>query len=178
MLDTIKSHMVKKSIDYSELKSKLKKALINENSDLEKSNLKNLVVGTAMAISGATIFPGAKKPKEHKVVYQHPHTKKYYHDKEMKNEIKDIDKYREQHVKKALTAGYGGSGAPGALTGGGVFQAESLEDGNKSKKSEMSDGIQYISCDNCGDEQVYMKHQVKCRSCKKNYSLDKLSSKF
>lgn len=78
---------------------------------------------------------------------------------------------------KALTAGYGGAGAPTNLTSGGVFQPEALEDGRPKSvtvKAETSDGISYISCDNCGKEQAYMKHQVKCRHCGSNFSLAKL----
>lgn len=75
-------------------------------------------------------------------------------------------------LKKALTAGYGGAGAPTNLTGGGVFQAESLE-GSKTKKADDGE-FKYINCDNCGHEQVYMAHQVKCRKCRQNFNLDKL----
>lgn len=58
---------------------------------------------------------------------------------------------------KALTAGYGGAGAPTSRTGGAVLQAESLDDGRR--------GFKYLRCNGCGKEQVYMKHQVKCRDC-------------
>lgn len=90
-------------------------------------------------------------------------------------EAKEASKYlnREiikQKLKKALTAGYGGAGAPTNLTGGGVIQAESLDDG----KTKKTDDFEYISCDNCGHEQVYMKHQVKCRKCRSNFNLNKL----
>jgi len=54
-----------------------------------------------------------------------------------------------QEIVKALTAGYGGAGAPMGRTGGSVLQAEAMDDGR---------GFKYITCDNCGDEQVYMKH--------------------
>jgi hypothetical protein len=104
--------------------------------------------------------------------------KAYYddlHNKAMKRYETVKAKYSDvkKSLVKALTAGYGGAGAPGNLTGGGVFQPESLEDG-RAKKSETTDGITYISCDSCGHEQAYMKHQVKCRDCNKNFSLDKL----
>lgn len=75
---------------------------------------------------------------------------------------------------KALTAGYGGAGAPGNLSGGGVIQSEALDDGRTTKNDITSDGISYISCNDCGTEQVHMKHQVKCRSCNKPFSLSKL----
>ena len=69
-------------------------------------------------------------------------------------------------VEKALTAGYGGASNPTGLTGGGVMQAESLE----------KPGFKYIECDKCGKEQIYAKHQVKCRDCGNNWSLEKLYS--
>lgn len=69
-------------------------------------------------------------------------------------------------VEKALTAGYGGAGSPTMQTGGGVFQTESLEDGRPKFK--------YVTCEHCGDEQIHSKHQVKCRSCGKPWSLSKL----
>lgn len=71
-----------------------------------------------------------------------------------------------EKISKALTAGYGGASAPTMRTGGAVLQAESLDDGRK--------GFNYITCDNCGHEQVHMKHQVKCRSCNSSYSMKKL----
>lgn len=64
------------------------------------------------------------------------------------------------------------------MTGGGVIQSEGLDDGRPkditAMKAETSDGISYITCDDCGKEQAYMKHQVKCRDCSKNFSLNKL----
>lgn len=76
------------------------------------------------------------------------------------NNIKKIN-----DLTKALTAGYGGAAAPGNRTGGAVIQSESI-DGAR--------GFKYISCDNCGDEEIYMKHQIKCRKCGKNYPFSKL----
>lgn len=63
---------------------------------------------------------------------------------------------------KALTAGYGGAGVPTNLTGGGVMQAEHLD---------MGRGFKYIRCNECGDEQIYMKHQVKCRKCGQSFPM-------
>jgi ribosomal protein S27E len=73
-------------------------------------------------------------------------------------------------VKKALTAGYGGAGAPAGRTGGAVLQAESLDMGN-------GKGFKYVTCDGCGKEQIYSKFQVKCRNpdCSKTFSLEKLA---
>lgn len=62
-------------------------------------------------------------------------------------------------LTKALTAGYGGAGAPGSRTGGSVLQSEALDDGRH------GGGFKHVNCNECGDEQIYMKHQVKCRKC-------------
>jgi ribosomal protein S27E len=67
-------------------------------------------------------------------------------------------------LTKALTAGYGGAGAPTSRTGGAVIQTESMN----------GRGFRYVTCPECGHEQVYMKHQVKCRECNKNLPLAKL----
>jgi len=71
-------------------------------------------------------------------------------------------------VKKALTAGYGGAAAPSARIGGAVLQAESLDQGRK--------GLQEIRCQQCGKDNIYMKHQTKCRDCGKAYPLSSLYS--
>ena len=60
---------------------------------------------------------------------------------------------------KALTAGYGGASAPTSRSGGSVLQTEDIG---------ASRGFDYITCKSCGNEQVYMKHQVKCRNCNKS----------
>jgi hypothetical protein len=72
----------------------------------------------------------------------------------------------KQPVMKALMAGYGGAGSPTGLVSGGVMQSESLDDGRS--------GFKYITCDNCGKEQVHAKYQVKCRDCGRNMSFEKL----
>jgi hypothetical protein len=90
----------------------------------------------------------------------------------VQNVMKEYQKLKPHKVqqkkplKKAMTAGYGGGGAPGGLTGGGVIQSESLEQGRPSLK--------YITCNNCGKEQVYSKFQVKCRECGHGMSFEKL----
>lgn len=73
-------------------------------------------------------------------------------------------------VHKALTAGYGGAGAPTGMTGGSVLQGESL--GPKK--------LSFITCDHCGKEQVYGKYQVKCREpdCGKAFSMARLEKFF
>lgn len=77
--------------------------------------------------------------------------------------IVDHHSKNNKDLNKALTAGYGGAGAPTNNVGGGVMQSESLEP-----------NLKYIDCDNCGKDQVYAKHQVKCRSCGHSFSLEKL----
>jgi len=94
--------------------------------------------------------------------------------------VKDI-----MSLTKALCAGYGGAGVPTNMTGGGVFQSEAIDDGrthdkpkNKKKKKNESlkkSELQYITCNNCGMDQVHMRHQCKCRKCKKSFSLEKIA---
>ena len=84
----------------------------------------------------------------------------------VKQKIKDnVQKIHD--LTKALTAGYGGAGAPTGRTGGAVMQTESLDDGR-------SAGFKYIACDNCGKEQIHHTHQIKCRNCGKSFSLEKI----
>lgn len=75
---------------------------------------------------------------------------------------------RKPALSKALTAGYGGAGAPTDRMAGAVIQAESLEQGRPSLK--------YITCDHCGKEQVHSKYQVKCRTCGNGMSFEKIAS--
>jgi hypothetical protein len=77
--------------------------------------------------------------------------------------VKNINK-----LTKALVAGYGG-GTPLSSTGGMVLQSESVDG---------ADGFDVISCDKCGEKQVYSKYQVKCRSCDKPFSMSVLYRKF
>jgi hypothetical protein len=70
-------------------------------------------------------------------------------------------------LEKALMAGYGGAGIPTNATGGSVLQSESLQP-----------KFRYITCDNCGKEQIYSKYQVKCRDCGKAFSMVKLEKFF
>lgn len=65
---------------------------------------------------------------------------------------------------KALSAGYGGAGAPTSMTGGAVLQSEAVS----------SPGFKYITCRDCGKEQIYATHQVKCRDCNKGFSMESL----
>lgn len=72
---------------------------------------------------------------------------------------------KQENINKALTAGYGGAGAPTSQVGGAVLQCEAL-DGAR--------GIKYITCEKCGKEQVHAKHQTKCRGCNTSFSLEKI----
>lgn len=74
----------------------------------------------------------------------------------IKNNIEKIS-----NLTKALTAGYGGASSPTSRTGGSVIQSEALDNGRE--------GLKYIKCNNCGNESIYMKHQIKCRACNKSY---------
>jgi len=77
---------------------------------------------------------------------------------------------KKNNINKALVAGYGSAGSPTSLTGGGVFQTESID--TKSNKN------QYIECPSCGKEQPYVVYQVKCRSCNKHFPFDTLAKFF
>lgn len=174
IIDRVKSHMVK-----------------TEDDDIEKGDgikaIKNLTIAGALAV-GAHSLGDNETPKsinsnkavERSIASIKPKSTRFKgKDADYFNSIDDKQKARADKVKakyanmkkgliKALTAGYGGAGIPTGMTGGSVIQSESLDDGRSDK------GLDYIVCDNCGHEQVYMQHQVKCRDCNKNFSLDKL----
>jgi len=90
-----------------------------------------------------------------------------------KDELKD-------KLKKALMAGFGGAGASTDLTGGGVLQPESLDAKSKKKRKfttkRLIKSVPYVTCEDCGHEQAYMQHQVKCRSCGHNFNFSKLQN--
>ncbi len=81
-----------------------------------------------------------------------------------------------KNLKKALSAGYGGAGAPTANSGGGVLQSEALDDGRGNKDKSFK----YITCPDCGHEQIYSKYQVKCRDekCGKSFPMETLHKLF
>jgi thiamine monophosphate synthase len=185
VLTRIRAHMqeqpVKKSIEES----------MEKDQDVKRA-AKNLLLAGAMGLGvhhmgqdSDAKKDAVKKLKNNKkiertVASSKPKSKRFGDDEYM-NQLDDnararADKTRNkirEKMKKALLAGFGGAGSPTDLTGGGVIQAESLEDGKK--KTKKSDGeFDYISCDNCGHEQVYMGNQVKCRKCRQNFSLEKL----
>ncbi len=179
IIDKVKSHMTK-----------------GDNEEVEKGDIsragKNLLLAGAMGLAVHHMGPN-KDVKVKPDQAQTREAKMAEHNKKVKDPDRIIGakklgyderqpdakaKFREARrkklkkgLKKALTAGYGGGGAPTGLTGGGVFQEESLEDGRKSE-----DTMTYITCNDCGHEQVYMGHQVKCRGCNSNFSLDKLKN--
>lgn len=96
---------------------------------------------------------------------EHPYVKDVM---EQYGKLKPKKVQSKKPLKKALTAGYGGAASPGSRVSGAVIQSESLEQGRP--------GFKYISCDNCGKEQVHSKHQVKCRECGHGMSFAKLYS--
>ena len=75
---------------------------------------------------------------------------------------------------KALTAGYGGAGVSTNRTGGSVLQSDTV------KKETKDNQFKNITCPECGTDQVYMKHQVRCRheGCGKAFSLSTLMKFF
>lgn len=73
-------------------------------------------------------------------------------------------------LTKALTAGYGGASAPTNATGGAVLMPEAIDKTSKINKKEFT----YITCYNCGKEQIHSRHQVKCRNCGKSFPLEQL----
>jgi hypothetical protein len=173
---------------------KVKSHMVKSDDDIEKGDIaraaKNLVLAGTMAIGVDSMTADQLKPtstdslkKPISALEQKPKNTRFKgKDADYYNSIDDKQKAKADKVKakyskmkkglfKALTAGYGGAGAPGALSGGGVMQSEALDDGRGADK-----GMSYIICENCGHEQVHMQHQVKCRECRKNFSLEKLKS--
>ncbi len=99
----------------------------------------------------------------HKALEEHPYVQSVMEEYAKLKPKKDEQK---KPLKKAMTAGYGGAAAPTSRVSGAVIQTESLEQGRS--------GFKYISCDNCGKEQIHSKHQVKCRECGAGMSFEKL----
>lgn len=98
-------------------------------------------------------------------IHNHPYVKDVMQEY-AKRQPASIKHKSNKPLKKALTAGYGGAGAPTSNVAGGVLQSESLEDGRPK--------LIYLTCDSCGKEQVHAKYQVKCRECEHSLSLEKL----
>ncbi len=103
------------------------------------------------------------KESGHSGLEEHPYVKDVM---EVYKKLKPKKAEQKKPLNKALTAGYGGAGAPSSRVGGSVIQSESLEQGRP--------GFKYITCDNCGKEQVHSKNQVKCRECGSGMSFEKL----
>lgn len=90
----------------------------------------------------------------------------------VKSVIDEYSKHRDNAerkpaLSKALTAGYGGAAAPSDRMSGSVIQTESLDQGRP--------GFKFVTCDHCGKEQVYSKHQVRCRECGHGMSFEKIA---
>lgn len=189
----------------SRIRSHMSEDVKKSNDEIEKGDVKraakNLLIAGTMAAGANAMYGGdkdvpkpvkprqaversvASKPK--KMGYDKDPSKKEMSEvsdkaastrKKAKEAMKWLRENRKSKLKKALMAGYGGAGAPTDLTGGGVFQAEKIKDDGKKAKKNDSDEFEYISCDDCGHEQVYMKHQVKCRKCGSSFNFDKLKS--
>lgn len=100
----------------------------------------------------------AIKNNGHDHVANHPYVQKV---------MQNLPKHEQNKgLNKALTAGYGGAAAPSSRVSGAVIQAESLDNAKS--------GFKYVTCDNCGKEQIHSKHQVKCRDCGRSLSFEKL----
>ena len=138
--------------------------------DIEKGHIRDLVRN--LVVAGALSY-GAHEmgPEDEDSKVQVDSSKASY----MTEQKKRLDAFNAKHpsykpnIKKALTAGYGGAGAPTNLTGAGVLQPESLEG-----KAKKSDEFKYITCDKCLKEQIHHDKQVKCRDCGKGFALDNL----
>lgn len=101
----------------------------------------------------------------HSSFNDHPYVKDVMSNYSQARPVKHKEE-RKPALSKALTAGYGGGGAPGSRVSGAVIQTESLEQGRP--------GFKYVACDKCGKEQIHSKHQVKCRECGHGMSFEKL----
>jgi hypothetical protein len=84
----------------------------------------------------------------------------------IRGHIKRLSPQKEKKMSKALTAGYGGAAVPTSRIGGSVMMTEELDAGR---------GFKYITCDQCGDEQIYAKNQVKCRACNSSFPFSKIA---
>lgn len=113
----------------------------------------------------------AYKEKGADFINSHPYVKKVLENyNKLKSKSKTNMPMLKSNINKALVAGYGGASAPESRFGGAVLQSESMEGAPR--------GFKYVTCDSCGEEQIYGKHQIKCRSCNRAFSLEKLSKLF
>lgn len=192
-IDTLRQKLTDKKINPDRVNAIMDKVSSHmmKNEDMEKGKkLKNLAAQTALA---GTLLLGTH------AISQHQEQKKQLNIAEQKivqaKKLKEDTKKKgvqqqaaqtiatkwenntpkrlpASKVNKALTAGCGGSGSPMDLTGGGVLQPESKK--KKMKNINKEEGFQYVTCNDCGEEQIYASHQVKCRKCSKSFSLKKL----
>ena len=107
----------------------------------------------------------ALKRGGHDALANHEYVKRVMSEYEKLAPKRDVSQAKD--LSKALVAGYGGAGAPSSMVGGSVVQSESIDG--------AGGGFKYITCDECGKEQIHSKYQVKCRHCGKNFSFAKLS---
>ncbi len=185
-LESLRSQLKDHKVDSSRINTivdKIQGHMKKGEDEVEKGDIANVARGVALTAALAT---GAhhtgetpdktpksvkNKPAQYKEVPHHEKEiqwderkgidpKGKYRKPTLKERITRIKELKEKKIKKALTAGAGGAGSPMDLTGGGVMQSEALESGFK-----------YITCKECGKEQVHARHQVKCRECGKNFSL-------
>jgi len=194
-LDNLRQQLTDKGIDNKRINlmvDRISQHLEKDEGDIEKGEIRRALTGlagtAALAVAAQNIGKtpettpksAIKEPvPQEKVI---PHSEKKiewdvrkpidpkgaYRKPTLKERLDRAKKLKNKEITKALYAGYGGSGSPTDATGGAVIQSESLEDNNK------KEGFQYITCKNCGKEQIYHKNQVKCRDCSKNFSLKDL----
>lgn len=145
---------------------------------LKRTKIKGLALtlspaNNATVIQGINLQKSATTPEEQQLI------KSYKPQAEVPTFIEVADMLSESKISvnihkinalvKTLAAGYGGSGAPSNLTGGGVLQSESMA--HKSDENE-------IECPECGRGQVYFKYQTRCRHCSKAFPMDTLVKYF
>lgn len=144
-----------------ELAGDFAEALFNRNKSKTKSE-SQLVYSWLNGLKGSW-----NKFKEggEEAINSHPYVQKViskYSEISPKREIAQENK----DLTKALTAGYGGASSPSDRVSGSVIQAEVID----------KPGFKYITCDQCGKEQVHAKYQVKCRNCGHGLSFAKLEA--
>jgi len=184
-LDSLKSQLSDHNVDTARIDAivgKIQQHMAKQEDDIEKGEFKDLARAAVLtgALATGAHYIGAKHDSKPASIDKPAQVKEIpHHEKKIQwDQTKAIDpkgpyrkptmkewaeRSKKKKVKKALTAGYGGAGSPMDLTQGGIMQSESNESGFK-----------YITCKQCGKEQIYAQHQVKCRECNKNFSLKDL----
>lgn len=163
----VEKHRIKKILNgiKAHVKEDVKKSNAMDPKKIIGKVVRNVAITAALA-GGAHYFENDNKAEaKPKVVKQLPSIKNEGYDAYI-GEFKETKKdKKKKKMKKALTAGYGGGGVPTSQTGGGTFQTESLDKDFK-----------YITCQDCGKEQVYSPNQVRCRNCSKGFSMKEIYS--